>query len=289
MRRGLALMPTLSRVGLGRVMASASHLPEPAASEVRAMTSTPRAFRNGRDELSVVLDVFAQARALTSLEDRPLAVLTASENLTHGRLGRRPGPARRALDRPRAPQRGLDPRRPARGRAPRGRVGPRDQRGRRRRPQPHASVNALTTPPRPITHTTTRGAPMSHTAQPETAPHHAGPHPAPPAAGPRTSWALLAVALAAQILVVLDISVVNTALPSIGECAGPPGQPAAVAGHGLPDDVRRRPAARRPHRRPALPTPGLPDRAGPVHRRLPGQRVRRQRQPAHRHPRASRA
>ena len=30
---------------------------------------------------------------------------------------------------------------------------------------------------------------------------------------PRKSWALLAVALAAQILVVLDISVVNTALP----------------------------------------------------------------------------
>lgn len=35
--------------------------------------------------------------------------------------------------------------------------------------------------------------------------------------GPRTSWALLGVALAAQILVVLDISVVNTALPTIGQ------------------------------------------------------------------------
>ena len=33
---------------------------------------------------------------------------------------------------------------------------------------------------------------------------------------PRKSWALLAVALSAQILVVLDISVVNTALPTIG-------------------------------------------------------------------------
>src|SRR3954447_2765525 len=32
----------------------------------------------------------------------------------------------------------------------------------------------------------------------------------------RRSWAVLAVALAAQILVVLDISVVNTALPTIG-------------------------------------------------------------------------
>ena len=33
---------------------------------------------------------------------------------------------------------------------------------------------------------------------------------------PRKSWAVLGVALAAQILVVLDISVVNTALPTIG-------------------------------------------------------------------------
>jgi EmrB/QacA subfamily drug resistance transporter len=38
--------------------------------------------------------------------------------------------------------------------------------------------------------------------------------------GPRKSWAVLAVALAAQILVVLDISVVNTALPSIGTSLG---------------------------------------------------------------------
>ena len=36
----------------------------------------------------------------------------------------------------------------------------------------------------------------------------------------RKSWSLLAVALAAQILVVLDISVVNTALPAIGRSLG---------------------------------------------------------------------
>ncbi len=52
---------------------------------------------------------------------------------------------------------------------------------------------------------------MSHTAH--TAPHDAA---AQQDSGTRKSWALLAVALAAQILVVLDISVVNTALPSIG-------------------------------------------------------------------------
>ncbi|MEO6503384.1 MAG: MFS transporter [Jatrophihabitantaceae bacterium] len=50
--------------------------------------------------------------------------------------------------------------------------------------------------------------PQHHADHPQ---HHAEPD------GPRRSWAVLAVALVAQILVVLDISVVNTALPSIGE------------------------------------------------------------------------
>jgi hypothetical protein len=39
----------------------------------------------------------------------------------------------------------------------------------------------------------------------------------------RRSWTLLAVALAAQVLVVLDISVVNTALPTIGRSLHLPG------------------------------------------------------------------
>src|SRR6195952_288094 len=53
----------------------------------------------------------------------------------------------------------------------------------------------------------------------ETAPAHAPISPAAPPDddGPRKSWAVLAVALTAQILVVLDISVVNTALPTIGD------------------------------------------------------------------------
>jgi EmrB/QacA subfamily drug resistance transporter len=50
-----------------------------------------------------------------------------------------------------------------------------------------------------------------HAAQPDT---RTDTHPEEHA--PKKSWALLAVALAAQILVVLDISVVNTALPTIG-------------------------------------------------------------------------
>ena len=51
---------------------------------------------------------------------------------------------------------------------------------------------------------------------------HSGSHHAPHGepnhdAGPRKSWAVLALVLTAQILVVLDISVVNTALPVIGD------------------------------------------------------------------------
>jgi EmrB/QacA subfamily drug resistance transporter len=64
----------------------------------------------------------------------------------------------------------------------------------------------------------TEGVTMSSTtpAHPEpTAAVHAPEH-HDAETGPRRSWALLGVALAAQILVVLDISVVNTALPSIG-------------------------------------------------------------------------
>src|ERR1700712_4391139 len=67
---------------------------------------------------------------------------------------------------------------------------------------------------------------MSHTTNTEPAApavtYQAQHHPAPHAeaahgdSGSKKSWALLAVAVTAQILVVLDISVVNTALPSIG-------------------------------------------------------------------------
>jgi pimeloyl-ACP methyl ester carboxylesterase len=83
MRRGLALLPTLNRLGLGRVLPSTSHLPGAAADEVDALAATARTARNGRDELSEIPRVFAQARALTTLHDLPLAVLTASENVTN--------------------------------------------------------------------------------------------------------------------------------------------------------------------------------------------------------------
>ncbi|MGO4343200.1 MFS transporter [Pedococcus sp. 2YAF34] len=65
------------------------------------------------------------------------------------------------------------------------------------------AVHTATTQPAPHTPTHHRHAPT---------PVHHGVE----AQGPRRSWVVLALALAAQILVVLDISVVNTALPTIG-------------------------------------------------------------------------
>ena len=82
MRRGFALLPTLRRLGLGHLLAGASPLPSPAAEQVTALTSTPRAARNARDEVSVIRDVFTQAQTLRTLADRPLAVLTASTSGT---------------------------------------------------------------------------------------------------------------------------------------------------------------------------------------------------------------
>ena len=82
MRRVYALLPTLSRLGLGNLIPGTSHLPAADAAKVTAITSATRAYRNQRDELSVIPEVFAQAQALTTLGDRPLAVLTASETST---------------------------------------------------------------------------------------------------------------------------------------------------------------------------------------------------------------
>ena len=80
MRRGLALLPSLARLGVAR-LAGGSHLPAPAGAEVQALTSTAKSARNGRDEISVAPRVFAQAQRLTTLGDRPLAVLSTTESL----------------------------------------------------------------------------------------------------------------------------------------------------------------------------------------------------------------
>lgn len=82
MRRGLGVLPSLARLGAGQLLpASAfSSLPEPAASQIRAFTADPRQFRSMRDEQSVYREVLDQAKALTTLDGKPLVVVTATES-----------------------------------------------------------------------------------------------------------------------------------------------------------------------------------------------------------------
>ncbi len=83
LRRGLAMMPTLDRLGLGRLISvlSPSHLPEPAADVADSLMLSAHGARNGRDEVSMLPEVFAQAQALSTLHERPLAVLSAKVNI----------------------------------------------------------------------------------------------------------------------------------------------------------------------------------------------------------------
>jgi pimeloyl-ACP methyl ester carboxylesterase len=80
MRRAYGVMPTLARLGLGAVL-QGSHLPADEAGPVDDMNASPRAARNGRDELSMLPEVFRQAQRLTTLGDRPLVVLTSSASV----------------------------------------------------------------------------------------------------------------------------------------------------------------------------------------------------------------
>ena len=72
-------MPTLSRLGVGQLVPG-SVAPAGRRRRDRSPRSppAPKCYRNQRDEVSVIPEVFAQAQALTTLGDRPLAVLTAS-------------------------------------------------------------------------------------------------------------------------------------------------------------------------------------------------------------------
>jgi pimeloyl-ACP methyl ester carboxylesterase len=82
MSRGLGVLPTLTRLGVGRALPTSawSSLPEPAASQVQAFAASARGMRNMHDEQSMYRTVFEQAKALTSLDDTPLVVVTATES-----------------------------------------------------------------------------------------------------------------------------------------------------------------------------------------------------------------
>jgi pimeloyl-ACP methyl ester carboxylesterase len=83
MSRGLGVLPTLTSLGAGRILPTSawSSLPEPAASQVQAFAASARGMRNMRDEQSMYPTVFEQAKALTSLDSKPLVVVTATESI----------------------------------------------------------------------------------------------------------------------------------------------------------------------------------------------------------------
>jgi pimeloyl-ACP methyl ester carboxylesterase len=82
MRRVLPVLPTVARLGalhLTPPSASTALTPD-AAAQVRRFETSPRGASSLRAEHSRLLDVFAQAQALTTFGAKPLAVVTSSEN-----------------------------------------------------------------------------------------------------------------------------------------------------------------------------------------------------------------
>ena len=92
--------------------------------------------------------------------------------------------------------------------------------------------------------------------------------------GDRRRWLILSVLVVAQFMVVLDVAIVNVALPTIKNDLHFSRRRPAVGDHRLRDRVRRRPPARRPDGRPARPPAHLHGRNGRVHGLLPAQRPR---------------
>jgi len=74
-----ALLPSVGRAGIPRLTSGlgSGELPPDARSEARAFNSSPRELRANHDEFLELRTVFDQTKALTSLDGKPLFVLTA--------------------------------------------------------------------------------------------------------------------------------------------------------------------------------------------------------------------
>ena len=93
----------------------------------------------------------------------------------------------------------------------------------------------------------------------------------------RKRWLALYVLCAGMLMIVLDATIVNVALPSIQDDLGFSQSNLAWVGQRLPDPVRRPAAAGRADRRPDRPAPDLPDRPRGLHGRLAAVRGSRRR------------
>ena len=85
-RRVSALLPSLARAGIGRLTLGTGFggLPPSAREDARAFASSPRELRSNRLEFLMLPKVFDQAKALTSLDGKPLVVLTADRGTQRG-------------------------------------------------------------------------------------------------------------------------------------------------------------------------------------------------------------
>ena len=87
-RRATALFPSVARLGVGRLAypSAASGLPPEVWAEARALMSTAAHNRGYRDDAVGLKAALTQAQALTSLDDKPLIVVTAVEDAHAGWL-----------------------------------------------------------------------------------------------------------------------------------------------------------------------------------------------------------
>jgi pimeloyl-ACP methyl ester carboxylesterase len=85
-RRISALLPSLARLGAGRLIPADRALPEPARHIQHLHHASPRLYRSLRDEFAKLPTSLAQARSVQDLGDRPLVVVTATRDALAGWL-----------------------------------------------------------------------------------------------------------------------------------------------------------------------------------------------------------
>jgi hypothetical protein len=79
----VAVLPSVARLGIGQLVPAAtwSSLPSRQPGRSRRSRAAPRGWRNARDEFASMPDLFRQTQVLTTLGDKPLVVVTASESV----------------------------------------------------------------------------------------------------------------------------------------------------------------------------------------------------------------
>jgi len=85
-RRASALLPSLARLGVGRLVPPDRALPEAARESQHFHHASPRLYRSLRDEFAELPTSLAQAGSFQSFGDRPLVVVTATRDALAGWL-----------------------------------------------------------------------------------------------------------------------------------------------------------------------------------------------------------